>query len=170
MSGFYIHLKVLLYSCYKDKVVRTTVTQRMTMTQDAWTLTLIFTALLCYPCSVDLGVCVWGILTLDSVLHLSKYFSYLNYKPLFFGGYLWIPKESILSWHGLLEFSPVLAWILFTHYEPLLWHQSLVQWKSSNVQDQNLSYLKNELYRHSAYLIVTPLILNFVSIYSFIPM
>lgn len=93
-SEFYFHLKLLLHSRYRDSVLGTTVTQRMTMTQDLWTLTMNFTTLLCHWCSVDFDVCVWSccITTLDLILHWPTYFCYLKFKSFFFEGYLWIPQ------------------------------------------------------------------------------
>jgi hypothetical protein len=117
--------------CYRGRVLKATVTQRTTMTQDSWTLTLNFTTLLCHPCSMDLGVCVWGccILTLDSFIHWSNYFCYLEYTSLFFGGYLRILQQSILSWQGLFDLSQCAS--LNSHYTPWM---SALAWAPSTVK------------------------------------
>lgn len=62
-------------------------------------------------------ICV-GLLYINSRLipTLIKLLCYLNYKPLFFGGYPWIPQQSILSWEGLLEFFSCAG--LNSHYIP----------------------------------------------------
>lgn len=124
-SEFYFYLKLLLYSWYRSRFLGTTVTQRMTMTQDSWTVTMDFTTLLCHPCSVDFGVCVWSccITTLDLILHWYPYFCYLKCKRLFLEGYLWIPEQSLFILTRSIRIFPMCLSEFFLYTINMIWHE-----------------------------------------------